>query len=100
MSAKEIMEYGISAAIAVVFLGGVAYAFRWWLKQIECMKESHNLATQGFIETANKFNTTVANHMDHSEEAHRDQIETLKELSRAVQKLCILAETPNRDYLK
>ncbi len=77
---KAISEYGILIVIAGTFLFLVYRGFSAWLAQINCLKESHERAVQGFIETANEFNQTVLNHMIHEEEAHREMVMVLKQL--------------------
>lgn len=79
--AKAIFEYGAMATLTATFLFLIVWAFRWWLKSIECMKDSHAQATAGFIETANAFNATIANHVDHERQA-------FQELTVCVEALC------------
>jgi hypothetical protein len=82
---RAIIEYGALAVFAGTFLFLIVWAFRWWLKSIECLKDSHAKATQGFIETANSFNQTVSNHVEHETQA-------LQDLTRCVDRLCTLVE--------
>jgi hypothetical protein len=89
---KIITEYGVLIVIAATFIAGVAYAFRWWLKSIECMKEDHTKAVEGFIETSNEFakltadfTTVVGNHLDH-------QNECMDRLNDTMTKICTMVE--------
>jgi len=84
--AKLISEYGILIVIAGTFLLLVIKGFQWGIKQVECLKQSHDRAVQSFIEVANDFNQTVLNHMVHAEEAHQAMMKTLEELCRYVQR--------------
>ncbi len=78
---KLISEYGILIVIAGVFLYIVLRGMKWGMAQVECMKQSHDKATQGFIDTANQFSKVMANHINTSTKA-------TEELTRAVEKLC------------
>ena len=46
---------------------------------------------KAFIELTTDFKNTVDNHLDHETEALRD-------LTKAIERLCIYMEGPNRDY--
>jgi len=93
-TAKLIGEYGILVVIAAIFL----YTYIVDRKDRRDERKSLNAATLGFIDTANAFNVTVANHMTHAETSYKEQGEALRDLTRAIERLCIYMEMPNHDY--
>jgi len=74
--------YGPLFVIAGVFL------YTYLKDRSTCQKERAE-----FIELTTIFTTTVANHMEHETQA-------VNELTRAIDRLCVRLEMPNRDYTK
>lgn len=91
---KLIAQEGLLVVVAGAFL------WAWFMdrKERKAERESITRLTLGFIDTANAFNTTIANHLSHAESSYRQQGEMLGELTKAIERLCIYMEMPNRDY--
>lgn len=76
-----IMQFGGLGALAVFFF----FTLRWLLMSMDKMKECHNKATQGFIESANNFSQVMANHIDHSTEATQELTKVIEDLRRELE---------------
>ena len=99
MSAQQIItDFG---SLGLILLG-TAFFGRWFLKRLDCEKAERadererergerEAMVAGFIDTTNGFNVTISNHVDHETQA-------IKELTTAIQHLCVFLEMPNRDY--
>jgi hypothetical protein len=97
-TAKVIAEYGILVVIAGAFLFMFYKIFASWLKQIECLKESHEKSVEGFLQTSNQFQQTAAefqrtmdnfavvlgNEQSHLTQAIERQTEMLESVCKAV----------------
>ena len=79
---KLICEYSVLIVIAGVFL------YTYLSDKATARKERAK-----FIELTATFTGTIANHMEHETQA-------LNELTRAIDRLCVRLEMPNRDYMK
>lgn len=51
--------------------------------------------SQAFSQTAEAFTTTMSNHLVHSELAFKQQMDTLRELTHAVNTMCARLEPPD-----
>lgn len=91
---KLIGEYGVLIVIAAIFL----YTYVIDRKDRKAERKVTGELTQGFLAATNAFTVTVANHMDHVEVSYKEQAVALRELTKAIERLCIYMEMPNKDY--
>lgn len=91
-TAKLISEYGILLVLSAAFIIISWRRFVWSMKKYDDLCEVHDTCIKEFSAIAASFNLTVSNHMEHETAA-------LQELVRAVDRLCVRLEAPNRDYL-
>lgn len=101
---KAISEYGVLVIIAGAFLFMVSRLFNAYLKHVECLEKAHSEAVTAFTVVTADMNSTISNHLDHETKAFQEMSEqnaqSFKELIRAVDRLCLLVEMPNRDYFR
>lgn len=90
---KSIIEYGVLVVIAAAFITISWRRFVWSMQKYDKLSDVHDICIKEFSKIAADFNTTVSNHMEHETQA-------LRELTRAVERMCILVEMPNKDYMK
>lgn len=88
-TAKLISVYGPLTVIMAVFI--VCYFTD--RKERKQERDKFMEVADKFAITSSEFCNVMANHMEHETEA-------LRELTTAIQRLCVYLEVPNRDYFK
>ena len=91
-TAKFITEYGILVVIAAAFILISWRRFTWSMKKYDDLCSVHEDAIKEFTKISANFQVVIQNHMEHETMA-------LSELTRAIERLCVRLEAPNRDYL-
>ena len=79
---RLIVENGILAVIAAVFIGGSVWLLRAYIK-----------ATADFARVMEQSNNIITNHL-------HDQHEDSAEITKILERICYRLELPNQDYRK